>query len=591
MSSKRRRRPVRPVWGALLASLCLHLLAVFLAEEVWQEKVAPDTFRVRLAQPRLLRPNRMSVAGEARQLPRLEMEYLSAEGGPRDIPYDQLEMPQPAPLRLTPPGPPVALREFAAGAKEPEPVLPREEMVRPSTLGLADSAGVLSLDLLRIIDRARADRERSLVMIDPASKRDLLGYVNFTRLNVYGAGSRGAGLDALARYLRDYTRLLTRVRDQEYDYLLSEHLLKDPILFLCEGQGLPAYRDEVLTYFSPEEKALLGRYLAAGGFLYVEGSQRFLSEMAGHLQGILRDDGRLFPVPRDHMLYHSYYDFGDGFPGEDQRPRYAATDLDWGWDLPVEDPRAGSTQEVTPTPFAPQFTVTTQERPRRLGIWGVERRGQTVGILSDLGFHRGWPASYDTGATGAEASLMAATNVVVYALTRPGGLTVKEEPPRWVHRRPTTPLALAGPEEGNVPLPPSDELLADLDASLAVVQAPRGTPVGARGLQVTLDGRYTLELVQPHLSGVLLHNLPAGEHWLELTYGGKTKQLRVRLEGGKVQTVTFGLNRFAFLTQLHVGAQQEQIDLAQWLQEFTDLAVEQVHLGEDRALLEGSGGS
>ena len=41
------------------------------------------------------------------------------------------------------------------------------------------------------------------------------------------------------------------------------------------GGGLIAYRDEVLTMFSLEEKALLGRYLREGGFLFIEGNNRF----------------------------------------------------------------------------------------------------------------------------------------------------------------------------------------------------------------------------------------------------------------------------------------------------------------------------
>ena len=38
--------------------------------------------------------------------------------------------------------------------------------------------------------------------------------------------------------------------------------------------------------------------------------------MIGHLEQVLGDDGRLFPVPVSHLLYHSYYEFAGGFPSE-----------------------------------------------------------------------------------------------------------------------------------------------------------------------------------------------------------------------------------------------------------------------------------
>ena len=62
----------------------------------------------------------------------------------------------------------------------------------------------------------------------------------------------------------------------------------------------------------------MGRYLREGGFLFIEGNNRFLREMAGHLRSVLGADGVLAPLPLSHMLYHSFYEFGGGFPGEDK---------------------------------------------------------------------------------------------------------------------------------------------------------------------------------------------------------------------------------------------------------------------------------
>ena len=124
--------------------------------------------------------------------------------------------------------------------------------------------GIASMDLLRLADMARANKDHAAVIGSRATRRDLAGYVNFTQLRVYGASSGRGALDALSRYLRDHTHLLARVRDKTYEYFLSEQLLKDPVHFLFQDT-LSAYDENVLTKFSSEEKVLLGRYLREGG--------------------------------------------------------------------------------------------------------------------------------------------------------------------------------------------------------------------------------------------------------------------------------------------------------------------------------------
>ena len=59
-------------------------------------------------------------------------------------------------------------------------------MISPSSLGLADSMGIASMDLLRLADMARANKDHAAVIGSRATRRDLAGYVNFTQLRVYG---------------------------------------------------------------------------------------------------------------------------------------------------------------------------------------------------------------------------------------------------------------------------------------------------------------------------------------------------------------------------------------------------------------------
>lgn len=592
MVVKPKHRRQKAVWISLLISLVLHLSGVYLARDFWMEEIAIEAFRARLARtPTLFKPRRLAI-GKKVEMPKVEMQYLQFQAPPQEVREGELALAAPAVPRVEAPLAPTVLKEIASGAKEDLPLLAQERMLSPSELGLADSMGIVSMDLLRLVDMARANKDHALVIIDKSSRRDLLGYINFTHLRLYGAGSqKGGALDALVRYLRDYTKLLARMPDKFYDHFLSENLLKDPLHFFFQDGGFPPYRDEVLTYFSQEEKTLLERYLREGGFLYIEGGNRFLREMAKHLKNILGTDGHLVIIPATHPIYHAFYNFGGGFPGED-KSRLREEDVDRGWYYPVNNLEQQQIAVEQISFLNPQFAnAEEEEQPQPLGLWGIELNGELVGVFSDLNLHGHWQASFNTNESDNSDdsvlySLMAATNIITYALTRSGGLTAKEKKPVWMQKRPDAPL-LAGvadetPGEGD------EELFAALDASLAVVQAPLGTRIEKSDLKVRLDGRYSLELIKRGLHGLLLHNLPPGRHWIELRYGGKRKQLEIDLQGGKVLTITFGLNRFAFLSQLHMNGQEIQVGVDQWLESFSDLQVEEIYLGEDRALLESA---
>ncbi|MEA2031268.1 MAG: DUF4159 domain-containing protein [candidate division Zixibacteria bacterium] len=81
-------------------------------------------------------------------------------------------------------------------------------------------------------------------------------------------------------------------------------LFRYPFLF-ATGHGVIS--------FSIEEKERLRRYLAGGGFLFVNDSygmkETFKKEVAD-----LYPERRLVEIPLDHALYHSFYDFPNGPP-------------------------------------------------------------------------------------------------------------------------------------------------------------------------------------------------------------------------------------------------------------------------------------
>ena len=581
------------IYICILASVLLHLAGLYLLRDWWLDDLDSEAFRARIIRvPPQFKPRRLSaLPRDQRDAPRVQMEYLQTEQRAVEIREEDLRLEVSAP-EIESQQAPLVLREIASGAKEEVPILVREKMLSPSALGLADSMGIASMDLLRLVDLARANKDHAAVIRDPASRRDLAGYINFTQLRVYGAGSGRGELDSIARYLRDQTRILARVGDQTYEYFLSERLLKDPIHFLFENGGLTAYRDEVLAMFSPEEKALLELYIGQGGFLFIEGSNRYLREMADQLRAILGPEARLMPIPTSHSVYHSFYEFGGGFPGEDKSTVVDVGDNpSWYYPLQNRQDLLAMQQETTFNFEASQSDQEPVMPP--LGLWGIEVDGDLVVVLSDLGLHQNWRASFNTDADGTEPvsySLMAGTNIIVYALTRDRGIAPKIPPPAWMQDQKPE-VALQEPQQGGRRAVydydiESAELLDDLEASLALVQAPIGTEI-ADDLSVRLDGRYSLELFKRGYQGLLLHNLPAGRHWVELGYKGQIQQLQVDLQGGRVTTLTFALNRFAFIAQLRMQEQEEQVRLQRWSEAFGDLELEEVYLAEDRDWLEG----
>jgi hypothetical protein len=616
---------VRPFRAAVLASALVHLAALLLLQDLWVEERAATVVRVRLmpmirfVPPRLIGTGQLTAPQAAGRGLTLAPDRLYSDAGPGPgvrvgeglgLGGQLPQMGQPGAA----PGPPLALRGYDPGAKADAPVLERVTMVPPGRHRPAESSWLPpTMDLLRIEDMARAGDKHAVVIADPNSRRDLTGFIKLTRILVYGAGTgRGVGLDALARFARDHSHLLVRVNGDAQEYFVSAELLKDPIIFLFMGGGFEPYDDEVMTHFSEEEKAYLKAYLEAGGFLYIEATNttvghRFLREMVGHLQAILGADGELVPLAADHPLYSAYYEFDDGFPGEEGKVADANPQLSWKWIYPAEaaETVGGGGAGL---PIDPRLVQTQEENARPLGLWGVRSRGRTVAILSDIDLHAGWGHSYDDQALegmehSATGALAAGLNILVYALTREGTLTPQLQRPAWMATRPQAPVSELQPDGFGEPAPGSQpgaqreaqldteldpELLAALDASLAVVRVPLGTTGEGRPLRLRLNGVYSLELPRTSGHGVMLHNLPAGRHWLEVRFAGSTRQIALDLPGGRVTTVTFGVSRFAFVRQLRLDVEERRVRLDEWPDAFGDLQLEEYFLGDDRDLVDSA---
>ncbi len=229
------RNPV--LWISFLISFVLHLVGVLFLGSFLSEKEEAKAFEARLSVTPRFAPKWLG-ATRPRQLPTIEMEALPTAARPLTLSeIDEMlapEIPPAIPIQ------PRSLREFAVGAKSDTVALAGEKLPAPTDYGWSDTTGMgESLDLLRMTDLARQDRQRAAVVPGQISRRDVTGFVNLSRLRVYGAGTEpngaASGLDALARYVRDHTRILAQVSQRRYDGFLSENLLDDPVHFLIQG--------------------------------------------------------------------------------------------------------------------------------------------------------------------------------------------------------------------------------------------------------------------------------------------------------------------------------------------------------------------
>ena len=587
---KPRRRPGLRLSGSLLLSLILHL-AVLLTIDDWRRgERESEAFRARLSQVLRFEPERFTAAGPEEVRPRTEMEYRPSGLLPRPRLEEPSLPPRPAPA----PDAPVALSSFDIAARadtfrsETEPDLVRS---LAAAQALGDSIRRQSLDLMRIWDLAQG-RERAIVRSDPDNRRHMTGFVNLTRVFTRGAGG-GRGLDHLSRFMRDRTSLLTRVRPETVHYFTGRELLRDPIHFLVQGEGLPTVGDWPRLQLSPEERALLEEYLRGGGLLYIEGGGLFLKEAVTLLRELLPEAPGIRPVPSEHPVYHSFYTFSGGFPGEDKERWDYLKDLRQSWSYPTPEPPA-----PPPPPNIDPELVDPAEGVRRNGLWGVSLGDTLVAIVSDLPLHAAWSEMADEDEPAEEGeeppppswsgpALVAGVNLVVHALTRTGTLASRQEQPAWFRNRPRVAAAGVLPLGDPAALAEASEVdpaLEDaLDGSVAVLRSPLGESFGPGGISVRIDGRYRIDLLRPDLQGVVLHNLAAGTHWIEVEHRGVKQGLEVRLRGGRVATVTFGVSRLAMLWRVRLEVQPDQVFPEAWRRSFSDLLLEEDFLQEGEA--------
>lgn len=235
-------------------------------------------------------------------------------------------------------------------------------------------------------------RYKATLIIDPADKRNVKGYFNMTLVKYnYQDPNRDAfqlAVPNLIQYVNEYTNLRASVVGQKIELSERDELLNAPFIYMT------GYTNKV--FLTGTEMQNLAEYLRQGGFLFVEdisplppnslgtdpagGGVRgttFDQQMRALLKESLGAEAQFYRIPKDHPLFHSFYDFGDG------PPRGGAA--------------GGNVYDLE----------------------GIDIRGRLAVVFSDLNISWYWGAKE---ASGRERGLQFGVNLIVYALTQPGGL-------------------------------------------------------------------------------------------------------------------------------------------------------------------------
>lgn len=263
---------------------------------------------------------------------------------------------------------------------------------------------ITSCSLIKIETGPPSTGQSSSSDFDPALKKDIRGSLSIAyawgqRLSPPQQYSRALInlKDAMLKWTKINTRLVEHLR------LDSDELLQMPFVYIATDQSFE---------LTEQEKSNIKNYLLKGGFLVLDNATPQLdqSQAEASLRKMIRDSigsgVRFEPIPNDHAIYHSYFDFDDGPPigSENQMVTTSRT--------PMLDSSGQPTGQERESKLMPRRVLYLE------GVWISDR---LVAVLSNKGYVVKWNEMY-----GNEPQLKMGVNMAVFALTQPGGIAHQE---------------------------------------------------------------------------------------------------------------------------------------------------------------------
>jgi len=241
------------------------------------------------------------------------------------------------------------------------------------------------------LDDLDTGQYKAMIIQDPNDKQSVKGFIYIATL--WGAQLEPAYKRAVI-HLSDAVNRYTNIKSKVDKHLFvdSRRLFDTPFVYLTVSNAFE------LTII---ESRNFGQYLRDGGFAVLDNgnpTEEFGAAEAS-LRQMLRDslgnDAKFLPIPVNHPVYHSFFDFNDGPPNGSE---------------------INTSQVTTITNLGETYNRTTMSK-QVLYLEGVTIQDRLISIYSDKGYGKKWA---DTGNN--EPQLKIGVNMVIFALTQEGSI-------------------------------------------------------------------------------------------------------------------------------------------------------------------------
>ncbi len=224
----------------------------------------------------------------------------------------------------------------------------------------------------------------SVAVMDTSDRKKITGRVSI-------ALAWGERFSPPAAYLRGFIHLKEAItRWTNIEAAIERHfMLSSPRIMDLPFVYITA--DEVFD-LTATERENVEKYLTCGGFIMIENANPRMeySPAEASLKQMIRDSlgrrARFAPIPNDHQIYHSFFDFSDG-------------------------PPIGAELWASGRYLAPSV-------PHLEGVWLGDRLAV---VFSNKGYIVKW-----TDLDNNTPQLKMGVNILVYAMTQEGGITIKQ---------------------------------------------------------------------------------------------------------------------------------------------------------------------
>lgn len=227
------------------------------------------------------------------------------------------------------------------------------------------------------------------IVIDPENKTNISGYVQIAVAwgeHFSPPFKLQRGFIHLEDAMNRYTKIETRL--DNHLVLGSEQLFKLPFIFVTTDENFQ---------LTETEKKNVKKYFETGGFMVLDNPAPRWDHSPGgaSLKQMLLDTiphARFAPIPKNHPLYHCFFDFDDGPPN--------------GAEIGIFGGGTDFKQRLM--------------SKKIYALEGVWYKGRLVAVYSDKGYIVKWNENSNN-----EPQLKIGVNFIVYALTQEGGLIDK----------------------------------------------------------------------------------------------------------------------------------------------------------------------